>query len=371
MAKILVIGNPQSVLVRQRSLVGQQAGHQIFWVSEPKVNLPNVTAYGLSENISGFKRALLAPISLSLAIRSIQPDLIHVHYASQGLRTLPLLYYARCPIIVSTMGGDILPEQDYHGLHAYLVRALLNRANYITSKSEFMDATLTEIGNYKAKIKRVTWGIDLDRFCPNRDVDYLRRQWDIRPTDLVFFDVRSAALPLYNKHVILDGFAAYLQAGGPPAILLVAELASDPTHVARSRQQAADLGIADQVRFVGALDYAVIPDYYVLADATISVPKSDGFPQTIYEALACGSFLILGDLPQYAGAIEDGVTARLVPVGHSEALAQALLWIARRPNVRAQAANIGRTYVRQHADRQVQNRLMNQLYAELLTNGSG
>lgn len=362
MAKILIIANANSPLTRARGVVGQQAGHQIFWVSTPKVDLPNVTAFGPSSS-GRLTRILREPIALLSAIRRVQPDLVHVHYARQGLRT-PILLRCR-PLVVSTMGGDILPEQGYNGIHVPLVRALLNHADCITSKSEFLDAALSRIGNYRSKIRRVTWGIDLDRFCPGRDVVHLRAQWNIPPTDLVFFDVRGGK-PFYNKHVIMAAFASYLQTGGPPATLLVAEPAAEPAYVARLKQQAHDLEIADRVRFVGAIDHAAMPDYYALADVTISIPRSDGLPQTIYEALACGSFLILGNLPQYAGMVEEGVTTRLVPPSDSNEVAAALAWVAARPKVRARVAQVGRAYMQQHADRRVQTQLVNQLYAELL-----
>jgi glycosyltransferase involved in cell wall biosynthesis len=363
MAKILIIANSLSPLTRERGLVGQADGHQIYWFSNPKVNLPNVIALGPPTWGGHLFRYLLDPVALMLTIHSIQPDLIHVHYADQGRRTPFLLHHH--PLVVSTMGGDILPDQLCHGFSALRVRTLLNRADCITSKSEFLDMALARIGNYQGKVKRVTWGVDLKQFNPDREVTYLRTKWDIPSSDLVFFDPRSLR-PLYNKHIILEAFANYLHAGGPSATLIIAEFLAEPSYAARLRRQARDLGISDRVRYVGMIERAHMPDYYVLADATISIPSSDGLPHTTYEALACGSFLILGDLPQYNGIVEEAVTARLVPPRDANAVAEAMAWVAARPELRARVGQVGRAYVQKYADRRTQTQLVNQIYAELL-----
>lgn len=365
MAKILVVASPPGPLTRERVAVGQQAGHEIFWLSTPQIHLPKVATFGAPAQTGRFGRTFLEPFILLKAIRRIQPDLIHVHYAWQGLRTPLLLQYR--PMVITIMGGDILPEQSFNGWRVPFVKAMLNHADCITSKSQFLDGALCRIGDYAAKIKRVTWGVGLNIFRPDRDVAYLREQWHIPPGDLVFFDSRGAK-PIYNKHIILAAFASYLRSGGPSATLLIATINSQSSYVAELRQNAQNLGIIDRVRFLGTVDHALMPDYYTLADVTISIPRSDGLPQTIFEALACGSFLILSDLPQYAGTVEDGVTARLVPANDSEAVATALAWIAARPEIRAQVAQTGRAYVQRYADNRTQARLVNQLYRELLEN---
>lgn len=365
MAKILIVGHPASPLEQARGVVGQRAGHQILWFSVPPAALPGVASCSVPEfaRQSAITRLLFKPLYVTQTIQKMQPDIVHVHYAQAGLMTLPLARFH--PLVVTVMGGDILPDQGFRGIPAIATRWLLEHADCITSKSDFMDTALDKIGNYRHKIKRITWGIDLNHFRQNRDVMALRAKLAIPPGDLVLFDPRLAR-PFYNKHLILEAFAGYLQNSSTSATLLVSEAFADPAYLVGLRQQARRLGIAERVRFVGAIPYIEMPDYYVLSDVTISVPPSDGLPQTIYEAYACGSFLILGSLPQYAGIVQEGVTARQVPVGNVQALTEAILWVADRPEIRADAKLIGREYVLQHADFNRQAALMNQIYDDLL-----
>lgn len=365
MARILIIGDPTNALGQMRGVIGQRAGHQIFWFSVQQASLPGVKHFTmpLFSRRNPIIRAIFKPVYLHMAIKKIKPDIVHVHYAQTGMAAFLLMNLH--PLIVTVMGGDILPDQGYYGISAFFIRMLLEHADCITSKSDFMDAALDNIGNYRNKIRRVAWGVNLDHFHPNRDVSSLRTQWHIPLDDLVFFDARLAR-PLYNKHIIIEAFAEYLREGGLSATLLISESQPDPAYLAKLQQQVSILGITEKVRFVGAIPHSEMPDYYVLADLTISVPLSDGLPQTIYEAYACGSFLILGDLPQYAGLVEDGVTARLVLVGDVNALKEAISWASLNPGIRQRAKKLGRDYVQEHADFNVQADVINQIYDEFL-----
>ena len=361
----MIVGDPRTPPEQARGVVGQRAGHEISWFSAHETGLPGVRHFSMPRfsRKQAATRALLTPVYLRRALGRIQPDLVHVHYAQTGLMAFPLSRFH--PLVVTVMGGDILPDQGYRGLPAYFVRMLLDKADCITSKSGFLDEALEKIGRYRSKIRRITWGVDLSLFRPNRDVGGLRKRWDIPARDLVFFDPRLAR-PFYKKHLILEAFSGYLRTGGPPATLLIAEAFADPDYVRRLRAQASSLQVSGGVRFVGAIPPTEMPDYYVLADLTISAAPSDGLPQTIFEAYACGSFLILSDLPQYAGIVQDGIMGRLVPVGQILPLQDALSWAVANPGIRERAKQLGRRYVEEHADFDRQAMLVNDIYRDLL-----
>ncbi|TAK11071.1 MAG: glycosyltransferase [Anaerolineae bacterium] len=361
MARLLIYGNPHSPLVGARGRLGLQAGHEIHWFAALPAPFPDVVAHAMPGWARApFARLLLEPFFLSKTLYAIQPDLVHVHYASKGLAALPLARW-RGPLVVTAMGSDILPVQGTAWPYLPMTRRLLERADAITSKSDFMDTALQRIGDYSSKLHRITWGIDLTTFRPDLDTIALRQAWRIPAETLVFLDPRGGSA-LYNKHIILMAFARYVQEGGPAAVLLVAEVTPDPAYMASLRRQAEELGIADSVRFVGHLLHDRMAGVFALADLTLSVPVSDGLPQSLYEALACGSFPIVGDLPQYDGVVQDGVTGLRVPVGDGDALALAMKQAASQPDLRQRAAVLGRAYVEQHADARVETAKLLALY---------
>jgi glycosyltransferase involved in cell wall biosynthesis len=57
---------------------------------------------------------------------------------------------------------------------------------------------------------------------------------------------------------------------------------------------------------VGSIPHAEMPLWQNLAEAVVMVPRSDGMPNSLLEAMACGAVPVLNRLPQYAELIRHG-----------------------------------------------------------------
>ena len=75
---------------------------------------------------------------------------------------------------------------------------------------------------------------------------------------------------------------------------------------------AAALGISESVRFLPAQDRSGMADLFCAATLTVSPSTHDGTPNTLLEAMACGSFPIVGDLASLREWIEPGVNGLAV-----------------------------------------------------------
>jgi glycosyltransferase involved in cell wall biosynthesis len=364
--RILIVGDPNSPLTRERGTVGRKGGYDLYWYSAGKADWTGLELAGSISppfNGSGMLGDLCSPFSLRKAIHRIQPDLIHVHYGYQKMNSLVLTRFN--PLLLTIMGGDVLPEQGFQGRKAWLIKRLLESADLITSKSVFLDRALQRIGDFGDKIRRITWGVDTRTFRPGLDGSSLRRRWNIQPDELVFLCPRICQ-PLYNKDLHIRAFSLFLRRSGLKAKLIVGELYPDDAYQARLRALVAELGLQGQVCFAGALPHPEMPVYFNLADIMVATPRSDGMPQSLYEAMACGSFPILGNLPQYQEMVRDGLNGRLVTVGDVDALAQAMHWVAVHPDHRRNAAFYNRRRILDLGDKEVQDQLVNRIYGELI-----
>lgn len=363
--RILIIADGYSPLDRERGLVGLKGGYQIFWYSFPRADLKGLTGaiappMGQSRWFSFF----FSPWYLKRTIQRIQPDLIHVFYAYHQLNNLVLNRFK--PLVVTVMGGDVLSDQSFYGKKKWLTKKILEKADIITSKSNFLDKVLQNIGDYFHKIRRVTWGVDTKQFYPEMDVRFLRERWKIEADDLVFLSPRNCQ-PFYNQNLIIKAFSEYPSLHGTKkkAKLLIAEHFSDESYVKRLRALSMELGLQDKVYFVGPIPHQEMPAYFNLADVMVAVPSSDGMPQSLYEAMACGTFPILGDLPQYQEMIQDGKNGKLVKIGDVSALSEAMGWVSDHPEHRKVVAVFNRKRIMEIADKEVQDLIMISIYEEL------
>ena len=112
--------------------------------------------------------------------------------------------------------------------------------------------------------------------------------------------------------------------------------------VARFERQAARLGIADRVTFLGLVPNGDIPDLMHRADAVI-VPSRhtfpEGLPLTLYEALASRTPVIASDHPMFEGHLVHGESAMIFPASRPRALAKAVADLMTDPDLYARISN--------------------------------
>ncbi len=89
-------------------------------------------------------------------------------------------------------------------------------------------------------------------------------------------------------------------------------------------QEVAELGLAERVRFLGALPRARVVELFAGADASILSSTWENFPHTVVEALAVGTPVIATATGGVGEVVRDGENGLLVPLGDSAALGAAI-----------------------------------------------
>jgi glycosyltransferase involved in cell wall biosynthesis len=148
------------------------------------------------------------------------------------------------------------------------------------------------------------------------------------------------------------------------ALLVVSEQFADPGYMAALRRLAADLGVVDHVRFVGAIPYSDMPFWLNLADAVVMIPRSDGMPNTLLEAMSCGAVPILSSLQQYAEVIRHGENGFFVNLVESH-LADVLINVLSDSGLRERIAQVNRDAVKHMADQDEEMSRMEDWYLRL------
>jgi glycosyltransferase involved in cell wall biosynthesis len=118
------------------------------------------------------------------------------------------------------------------------------------------------------------------------------------------------------------------------AALLVAGEGPDGERLERL---AAELGVADRVRFLGAQDRTTVLELFHAADAALLSSRWENFPHSAVEALAVGTPVVatrVGGVPEI---VRDGENGLLVPADDSASLAAAITEIL-QPGVRERLA---------------------------------
>lgn len=289
-------------------------------------------------------------------------DLLHVYFGHTGVHLLPILqrWQAQGGVpLVSFHGMDIQPRADEPGYEERL-RELLRVVPLVMARSESLIRRLEELGCPREKIRLNRTGIPLERFP---------RVVRGAPADGAWKLVQACRL-IEKKGLptTLRAFAA-LRAEFPRATLTIG---GDGPLEKDLRALAAELGVADAVRWPGFLDEAQLNALY--ADSHILLHPSqitadqnqEGVPNAMLEAMSTGLPVLAtvhGGIPE---AVTEGRSGFLVAERDPETLGARLLRIARDPGLWARLAAGAADEVREKFGREAAIVALLDIYAEAL-----
>ena len=375
---ICAVGSSRSTHVVARVQCFARRGHRVYLITEAQVGIEGVTELVPSEDEVGvlrlvnaaFRRRLPASrllallLSIPRLIRQCKPDIVHVHFAYSMWAWMAVVA-GHHPLVVSVMGGDILFEEQGSPTRRgkWLTVQLLRQADVITSKSEFLVKVLEHLGDFRAKTIKVVWGVDLKLFRRIESAG-LRSSLGLNDRDFVILSARILQ-KFYNVHLIVEAMPRII-AACPRARLVITEYAADREYKREIEQRVKELRLDDVVVFVGQIPHAEMPRYYSLADVSVGVPSSDGLPQTLLEAMACGVPNVLSRLRRYEELISHEESGYFVDIS-PEAIAEGVVRLLRDCDLRTRVAERGLEIVTSAAnfDREVDR--VEAMYYDLLS----
>ena len=131
-----------------------------------------------------------------------------------------------------------------------------------------------------------------------------------------------------------------------------------------------ELGISDDIRFLGAVGQDEIHNWFEWADVFCLPSFAEGLPVVIMEAMASGVPVVTTRITGIPELIEHGVTGLLVPPGRPEAIAQALLDVS-HPDRAATIAKAAAERVAEMHDIDEEARKLALLFSRQLSERSG
>jgi len=219
------------------------------------------------------------------------------------------------------------------------------------------------------KILRVPWGIDLGVFQRGylMQVRALKRVLGIKASAPIVLSNRYMA-PQYEIESIIDAIPYVLKSHSDTAFIFVRGHGSAEFEN-RMKLKAEKLEVADKTCFISKLitprDMAV---YLNMADAFLSIPKTDQFGSSVMEGMACGSIPIVSDIRAYYQYLRDGINAFFVNPENPREIAEKVIYCIEHPEIKDGFYAINRKIIEEKEDWNENARKMGKLYKNLLAN---
>lgn len=238
----------------------------------------------------------------------------HLNMAALGWLTAKA---ARAPWIV-----------QIHGIEAWtphpkpLVRRAVMRADRVFSVSEVSrDRFLGWSGFARERTRQTPLAIDASKFgLAPRNEALARRLGVAGRTTILTFGRLSSGEQYKGFDEILE-LLPELARTHPDIVYIIAGKGEDSLRLER---KAADLGVADRVRFTGMVDEAEKADLYRLADVYAMPSRGEGFGFVMLEAMACGVPVVASAVDGGREAVRDGAIGMIVDPGDRKAIRAAI-----------------------------------------------
>lgn len=317
------------------------------WKTDP-ARLSQLRAQGIPLAIVSSWPHALTVWQLIRICRKFRPDVLVAHGFSEHLWGRYAGLLARVPSLVHVEHNT---RERYTAWRLCQARWLARRTACIVGCSEGVRQRLLEMGFPGERTIAIPNGIRLEPFADADAHPFLQRVPGI---------VMVARFSRQKDHATLLLAVAMLRGRGlqPPVMLCGGGKRRAPVEAL-----AAQLGLLDQVQFLGVCDD--VPGLLLRHQLAVLATHHEGMPLALLEGMAAGCAVVGSDVQGVREVIDDGENGRLVPAQDARALADTLESLLREP---AQAARLAaaarRTAIERHG-RELMNRRYEALFLEL------
>ena len=243
-------------------------------------------------------------------------DILHAQYGyPTGLAALEASRRIGVPNLVSIQGGDGHWVGTCCSTHRDAIRAVLGHAGaLLIGSTSFAEEVSGLHGTPADRFTIIPGATDIERFRP-RDESNLGALSE--PPVLLYHgrvDARKGVLEL------LDALATLVD-GGRDLRLILSGIGPD---VAAVGDRVEWLGLGDRVELAGYSSYAEAPCVYRRGDLFVSPTYSEGFSNTILEAMASGLPVVSTRTVGVVDCLEEGRNGLLVEPRDAQGLADAI-----------------------------------------------
>lgn len=307
-------------------------------------------------------------------------DIIHSHYWLSGEAALRLRRNWDTPVLhmfhtLGAMKNSVARSQEEteSAQRIAIERRLMREVDAVVAATPLDRAQMVwHYGADTERIRVVPCGVDLGRFRPG-DQHAARTTLGL-PSDAYLLLCVGRMEPLKGMDALIRALS-HLRANGHPRasklrLLLIGGDTEERHQLWNAEQQRLDrlrheLGIADQVDFLGAQPQELLPSYFQAADIVAVPSHYESFGMVALEALATGAAVIASNVGGLALTIEDGQSGLLFPKDDAIALADQIAHLLDHPEQATALRTAARTRAIEYGWGNIARRI-NLVYEELV-----
>lgn len=366
--RICFFGNLQVIHLQRWVDYFKEKNHDVHVVTSQPTKINNVSVHNISflnkeitdlrvmQPIIHFYREIYKTLYLGGLIDKIKPDIINAHYLTNyGILAAKL---NRHPLVLTCWGSDVLIAPEKFGeQHLSEMKKALSKADLITVVSEHMEEELIKMG-IKKNIIVNPFGIKISKFNPNGKKNKVIKEKFANKKIIV--STRNLE-PIYNVECLIKALPSAIKENENVVTLICGSGSLEN----KLKKLVNSLGLNEHVYFLGRITHETMPEYLRSADMYVSTSLSDGTSISLLEAMSCGLFPIVTDIPANRPWIKHGENGFLFEKGDYNKLSELILEIIDDGRLIKNVAKTNQEIVKENGDWKKNTRKLERLYVDL------
>ncbi len=276
-------------------------------------------------------------------------DVVHTHSSKAGIIGRAAAWAVGVPFVVHTIHGQAFHRYEKwwkNSLYILLERYASKKCHRILAVAQAMiDQAVENKTAERAKCKVVYSGMDIESFLnAKHDLD-LKKKLGIKPDALIVGTLaRLFHLKGYD-HIVRIARDAIQQV--PNALFL---LIGDGILRDRLEKEIAEAGLKEHFVFAGLISPEQIPNYLSIIDVLVHLSLREGLPRSVVQSLASGKPAVAFNLDGTPEVLINGKTGYITEPYEIDKVANYLITLLSRKNLREEMGNNGRELVKHKFD---------------------
>lgn len=295
-----------------------------------------------------------APFTIRKIIRQQKPDMI-IAERTTSYGFLAALSGLKPSAIAQQGKTDLWPENSISiPFKKILQNYAFRKATLIHAWGPIMAEHMKNSKVDMSKVLVLPKGIDLNQFENKNTAN----------PDKIHAIVTRSLLPEYRHEVILKAFGILHQKGIDFSLTII----GNGKQLDFLKKSAKELNIENKVVFTGKIPNTELPKQLQKSNFYISMPITEGVSASLFEAMACGCYPIVSDIPGNQSWIRHRENGQLITVDDIEMLANEILWAFENSDIRKKAVINNREFIEKHVDYRINMKIIADKYHELINN---
>ena len=355
--KLCILSDATSLHIAEWAQFFAKKGHEVALVTDNPSDIYGVTIYPFPKfesNIhipvfSSFYQIIRKIFVIRKLINTIQPDIIHSHYAN--IYGFLGSFSGFHPQLLTCHGSDLLVHPKRSKVENYFVRRAIKYADKITLPSKEMYQEAISYGTNPEKITEVQYGIDLNMFrYSNKTRQYTR------------FLCTRMLTQQYRTDFIIESFVQLIKIY-PDAVL---DIIGDGPERENLEKLVISKSMNEKVILRGKIDHSDIIKFYSQSSFYVTASPTDGLSISLLEAFATGVYPILPDNQSNRSLSDLGFNVKFYNLDSVSDLSNALKEVLVNTTDLPEKCRSNRLLVEKHFNRDQNLTVIELLYKDMI-----